>query len=68
VTQEVQAPALALERKALLTLYADGEILIPNARTYGDVLALMDVVTRQAQALRERLFNMPLQATGDDVL
>ena len=46
----------------LLTLHADGRIELPTARTHRDALAIMNIITKAAEALHEHLLDTPLQA------
>lgn len=44
----------------VLILRADGSIEMPTARTYGQALAIMAVIERAAQAVREQAFAQPM--------
>ena len=55
------------ERPVLLILYADGEIYISGApQTYGDLLAPMDIITREAERIRAKLLGTPLRPAAKD--
>ena len=49
-------------RPALLILHADGHIELPTARTHREALAIMSIIGKAAEALHERLLDVPLQA------
>ena len=52
------------EARALLTLRANGHIEMPEAQTYRQALALMNIIERAAQTLREKALDQSLPTSN----
>ena len=52
-------------RPALLILHADGSVETPGVKTYGELLARLNVIEKLAQRVRAQLMNAPLPPAPD---
>lgn len=51
-----------MDKTALLILFSDGSLAVPEAKTLGDFFALCDTVARLRAEVEERVRQQPLAA------
>ena len=56
------------DKPAVLILYADGNIAMPGAETYGDVRQRFAVVAQAAQLFEAQMLKQPLPRTESPAL